>query len=231
MESSRASGARPSVLQSRAVATVSDHESRARRETGERAPLALDAREGGEARALNLPNALTVLRIFLVPILVVVLLTRTQGGLFLGAGIFGVAVLTDYLDGFFARRRNQVTRLGMLLDPVADKLLTAAAFISLVEMGAAPAWMVVIIVGRELAVTWLRNVAAGRGLVIPASGLGKTKMVAQVVAIFLLILGRRYSLLAAPGLLALWVVVALAIVSGIDYFRRFWRGLFRPSPR
>jgi CDP-diacylglycerol--glycerol-3-phosphate 3-phosphatidyltransferase len=180
---------------------------------------------------LNLPNALTVLRIFLVPILVVVLLTRTHGGLFLGAGIFGLAVLTDYLDGFFARRRNQVTRLGTLLDPMADKLLTAAAFISLVEMGAAPAWMVVIIVGRELAVTWLRNVAAGRGLVIPASGLGKTKMVAQVVAIFLLILGRRYSLLVAPGLLALWVVVALAIVSGVDYFRRFWRALLRPSPR
>ena len=91
---------------------------------------------------MNLPNALTLLRIFLVPVLVVVLLTRTPGGLFLGAAIFGVAVLTDYLDGYFARRRNQVTRLGILLDPIADKLLTAAAFISLVEMNAVPAWMV-----------------------------------------------------------------------------------------
>jgi len=180
---------------------------------------------------LNLPNALTLLRIFLVPLLVVVLLTRTHGGLFLGAGIFGLGVLTDYLDGYFARRRNQVTRLGILLDPVADKLLTAAAFISLVEMGAAPAWMVVIIVGRELAVTWLRNLAAARGVLIPASGLGKLKMISQVVAILLLILGRRFALLAPAGLLALWAVVALAIVSGVAYFRRFWREAFRGSPR
>ena len=101
--------------------------------------------------ALNLPNALTLLRIFLVPVLVVVLLTRAEGGLFLGAGIFGLGVLTDYLDGYFARRRNQVTKLGILLDPLADKLLTAAAFLSLVEMGLVPAWMVMIILGRELA--------------------------------------------------------------------------------
>ena len=114
---------------------------------------------------MNLPNALTVLRIFLVPVLVVVLLTRarTTEGLLLGSAIFGIAVLTDYLDGYFARRRNQVTRLGILLDPIADKLLTAAAFLSLVEMDAVPAWMVMIVLGREIAVTGLRNVAAGLG--------------------------------------------------------------------
>ncbi len=179
---------------------------------------------------MNLPNALTVLRIFLVPILVVVLLTRT-GGLMLGVGIFGVAVLTDYLDGYFARRRNQVTRLGTLLDPLADKLLTASAFLSLVEMDAIPAWMVMIILGREFAVTGLRNVAAGRGYLIAASGLGKGKMVAQVVAIFLLLLGRRFEILRLPGLAALWIVVVLAIVSGIDYFRIFWREVYRPGPR
>src|SRR5215475_11006207 len=123
------------------------------------------------------------------------LLTRTEGMHILGVGIFGLAVLTDYLDGYFARRRNQVTRLGILLDPIADKLLTVAAFLSLVEMDAVPAWMVMIIVGREFAVTGLRNIAAGRGLLMPASGLGKGKMVAQVVAIFLLLLGRRYSIL------------------------------------
>lgn len=174
---------------------------------------------------MNLPNALTVLRIFLVPVLVVVLLTRsrTEGGVFLGAGIFGLAVLTDYLDGWFARRRNQVTKLGILLDPVADKLLTAAAFLSLVEMGAAPAWMVTIVLGREFAVTGLRNIAAGRGVLIPASPLGKGKMVSQVVAILLLLLGRRFAALEAPGKAALWVVVGLALVSGVDYFRRFWR--------
>jgi len=179
---------------------------------------------------VNLPNALTVLRIFLVPVLVVVLLTRT-GGLLLGVGIFGLAVLTDYLDGYFARRRNQVTRMGTLLDPLADKLLTAAAFLSLVEMDAVPAWMVMIILGREFAVTGLRNVAAGRGYLIPASGLGKGKMVAQVVAILLLLLGRRFDILRLPGLVALWLVVVLALVSGIDYFRTFWKEVYRPGPR
>jgi len=182
---------------------------------------------------VNLPNALTVLRIFLVPVLVVVLLTRTRtdGGLLLGVAIFGLAVLTDYLDGYFARRRNQVTRLGTLLDPLADKLLTASAFLSLVEMDAVPAWMVMIILGREFAVTGLRNVAAGRGYLIPASGLGKGKMVAQVVAIVLLLLGRRFDILRLPGLAALWIVVFLALVSGIDYFRTFWKEVYRPGPR
>jgi CDP-diacylglycerol--glycerol-3-phosphate 3-phosphatidyltransferase len=180
---------------------------------------------------LNLPNALTLLRIFLVPFLVAVLLTRLPGGLFLGTAIFALAVLTDYLDGYLARRRNQVTKLGILLDPIADKFLTAAAFISLVELGAVQAWMVVIIVGRELAVTGLRNVAAGRGLLIPASNLGKGKMVAQVVAIFLLLLGIEYPLLRLPGAIALWLVVILALVSAVDYFRLFLREVVRPGPR
>jgi CDP-diacylglycerol--glycerol-3-phosphate 3-phosphatidyltransferase len=184
---------------------------------------------------VNLPNALTVLRIFLVPVLVVVLLTRarTEKGLILGMAIFGIAVLTDYLDGYFARRRNQVTRLGILLDPIADKLLTAAAFLSLVEMDAVPAWMVMIVLGRELAVTGLRNVAAGWGHLIPASGLGKGKMVAQVVAIFLLLLARhpRLVFLNGPAMAALWLVVVLAIVSGIDYFMSFWREVYRTTPR
>jgi CDP-diacylglycerol--glycerol-3-phosphate 3-phosphatidyltransferase len=126
-------------------------------------------------RSLNLPNALTALRIFLVPFLVVVLLTRFEGHVYFGAAIFGLAVLTDYLDGYFARRRNEVTRLGILLDPLADKLLTAAAFLSLVEMGLVPAWVVMIILARELAVTGLRNLAAGRGVLIRASGLGRRR--------------------------------------------------------
>jgi len=181
---------------------------------------------------VNLPNALTVLRIFLVPVLVVVLLTRarTDEGLFLGAAIFGLAVLTDYLDGYFARRRNQVTKLGILLDPIADKLLTAAAFLSLVEMDKAPAWMVMIILGRELAVTGLRNVAAGWGHLIPASGLGKGKMVAQVVAIFLLLFSGRLPFLWLPARAALWLVVILALVSGIAYFHSFWREIYRAAP-
>jgi CDP-diacylglycerol---glycerol-3-phosphate 3-phosphatidyltransferase len=180
---------------------------------------------------LNLPNALTALRIFLVPVLVVVLLTRAEGGLFLGVAIFGVGVLTDYLDGYFARRRNQVTRIGILLDPLADKLLTAAAFLSMVEMGLVPAWMVMIILGRELAVTGLRNVAAGRGVLIGASALGKGKMVAQVVAIFLLLLSRPFPVLRLPAITALWIVVGVTVVSGVDYFVRFWRDVVRPPVR
>jgi len=177
---------------------------------------------------VNLPNALTLLRIFLVPVLVVVLLTRsrTEEGVLLGTGIFGLAVLTDYLDGYFARRRNQVTRIGILLDPIADKLLTAAAFLSLVELGSVPAWMVTIILGREFAVTGLRNLAAGRGVLIPASGLGKGKMVSQVVAIVLLLLARPHPALAGLAKVALWVVVVMALVSGVDYFHRFWREAF-----
>lgn len=180
---------------------------------------------------MNLPIALTLLRIFLVPVLVAVLLTRSQTGVLLGCAVFGLAVLTDYLDGHIARRRNQVTRLGILLDPIADKLLTSAAFLSLVELGAIPAWMVVVVLGREFAVTGLRNIAAGRGILIAASRLGKAKMVLQVVAIFLLLLARPFPLLHGVGMLALWLVVIVAIVSGVDYFHRFFRrSLQRSEP-
>lgn len=178
---------------------------------------------------MNLPNALTVTRIFLVPLLVVVLLTKFEGRMIfgvrkelVGAAIFGLASLTDWLDGYLARRRHQVTPLGQVMDPLADKLLTSAAFLALVQMGLAPAWMVAIIIGRELAVTGLRNRSYSRGVAMPASSLGKTKMVAQVVAILALILGDVY----LPGFLvlgraALWVVVVLALASAADYFRRF----------
>ena len=171
---------------------------------------------------MNLPNAITASRIFLVPLLVVVLLTKFEGKELAGAAIFGVASLTDWLDGYVARRRKQITPLGQVIDPLADKLLTSAAFISLVQMGLAPAWMVAIIIGREFAVTGLRNLAYARGVIISASPLGKIKMVSQVVAILALILGDVY----IPGLIivgraALWVVVATALVSAADYFRRF----------
>ena len=180
---------------------------------------------------MNLPNALTLLRIFLVPLLVVVLLTRIEGHVYFGTAVFLLAVLTDYLDGFFARRRNEVTRLGILLDPLADKLLTGAAFLSLVWMRLVPAWAVMIVLARELAVTGLRNVAAGRGVLIRASALGKAKMAAQVTAILLLLLSGPLPLLHVPGLVAFAVVVALTVVSGADYFRRFWRDVVRTPPR
>src|SRR5215468_1031624 len=131
---------------------------------------------------MNLPNSLTVTRICLVPLLVVVLLTKFEGrqilGIpieYVGAGIFGLASLTDWADGYLARRRKQITTLGQVIDPLADKLLITAALVSLVQMDLAPAWMVAIILGREFAVTLLRSIAASRGMVIPASPLGKIK--------------------------------------------------------
>jgi len=173
----------------------------------------------------NLPNALTLFRIFLVPFLVVVLLTKFIGREYVGLGIFLLAALTDFLDGYFARKSGKITRLGTLLDPIADKLLTSAAFISLVEMDPAhvPAWMVVIIIGREFAVSGLRSIAAQQGVDIPASPLGKGKLISQVVAISLLILGYELGELQLTGTIALWAVMLFALASAIDYFIKFTR--------
>lgn len=169
----------------------------------------------------NLPNSLTLLRIFLIPILVVVLLTKFDGKEYVGLAIFLVASATDFFDGFLARRHKKVTRLGILLDPVADKLLMSAAFISLVELGLAPAWMVVIIIGREFAVSGLRSIASQQGVTIAASPLGKTKMVTQVIAIALLILGYQLGEFMFTGQVALWLVMIFALGSAIDYFHKF----------
>ena len=180
---------------------------------------------------MNLPNTLTLVRMFLVPLLVVVLLTEFEGRRILGmqrelvgAAIFGLASITDWLDGYLARRRRQVTWLGQVLDPIADKLLTSAAFISLVQLGLAPAWMVALIIGREFAITALRSLAYTKGITIPASPLGKIKMASQVTAILLLILGWGLIPWLGPvGYVALWIVMLLAVASAVDYYRRFQR--------
>lgn len=174
---------------------------------------------------MNLPNGLTVFRIFLVPLLVVVLLTGSSPERELwGFVVFITAALTDYLDGYLARKRGQVTTLGKLLDPIADKLLISAAFISLVELGIAPAWMVVIVVGREFAVTGLRSIASSQGFTIDASKLGKSKMASQVVCVCFLIIGTRFpdTIVYEAGVLLLWLVVVLAVISMIQYFKEFW---------
>jgi len=173
----------------------------------------------------NLPNALTLFRIFLVPFLVVVLLTKFTGREYVGLGIFLLAAGTDFLDGYLARRQGKITRLGTLLDPIADKLLMSAAFISLVEMDPkhVPAWIVVIIIGREFAVSGLRSIAAQQGVMIPASPLGKGKLISQVIAISLLILGYELGELRLTGTIALWAVMLFALASGIDYFIKFAR--------
>jgi CDP-diacylglycerol--glycerol-3-phosphate 3-phosphatidyltransferase len=186
---------------------------------------------------MNLPNSLTLTRIFLVPLLVVVLLTKFEGrqifgvpNEIVGAAIFAIASLTDWADGYLARRRKQITPLGQMIDPLADKLLTLAAFVSLVQLDLAPAWMVAVILGREFAITALRSIAYARGIAVPASPLGKVKMVAQVVAILALILAHgqmRQFYLDRVGQAALWVVVVTALLSAADYFRRFG-GLLGP---
>lgn len=175
----------------------------------------------------NLPNSLTLFRIFLVPFLVVVLLTKFEGREFVGLTIFLVAAVTDFFDGWVARRQNKITRMGTLLDPIADKLLMSAAFISLVEMDPAhvPAWMVVIIIGREFAVSGLRSIAAQQGVTIAASPLGKGKMISQVIAISLLILGYQLGELHRTGTIALWAVMLFALASGVDYFVKFARAI------
>jgi CDP-diacylglycerol--glycerol-3-phosphate 3-phosphatidyltransferase len=169
---------------------------------------------------VNLPNALTLVRIFAVPLLVALLLTKDH--MLVAALIFLAASFTDLLDGYLARKRGQITTLGALLDPLADKLLISAAFISLIELHIVPAWMVVIIVGREFAVNGLRSIAVTQGFTISASDLGKIKMVAQVAAIALLILGHEIPVFNEAGKLALYVVVLFALVSAVDYFRKFW---------
>ena len=180
---------------------------------------------------MNLPNSLTLLRIFFVPVLIVILLTRSPNielwGFpmhfeFWGVLILLLAAATDWADGYVARRRLQVTTLGILLDPIADKLLISAAFVSLVDMQLVPAWMVVIIIGREFTVLGLRNIALAEGFTIEASVLGKTKMVLQVCAVAVLIAGARHPSLKPVALLLLWLVVASALTSAAQYFLRFW---------
>lgn len=186
---------------------------------------------------MNLPISLTLLRIFFVPLVVVLLLT-TGGTMDLWAvAVFLLAAVTDLLDGYLARKRGQITTLGILLDPIADKLLTSAAFISLTELHLVPAWMVVIIVGREFAVSGLRSIASAEGFLMEPSELGKTKMVFQVVAITVIILeGHRFQALRPLGEALLWTVVLFAVASAVQYFWRFWRRLdekvkHRSSPR
>lgn len=183
---------------------------------------------------MNLPNFLTILRIFFVPLLVAVMVADKRSlswGAFtvsnatLALAIFLTAAATDLLDGYLARRWRQVTTVGTLLDPIADKLLVSAALVSLVEMHRVPAWMAILIVGREFAISGLRSIAAAEGYTIKASDLGKTKMIAQVLAISVVILSIRWENLRLLGMLSMWGVVAFSFVSAIDYFRKFWRTL------
>jgi CDP-diacylglycerol--glycerol-3-phosphate 3-phosphatidyltransferase len=186
---------------------------------------------------MNLPNLLTLLRIFFVPLVVAALLAEDMGIDWEGIvsvtgvtiprevfalGVFLAAAATDMLDGYLARRWSQITTVGTLLDPIADKLLVSAALVSLVKIDRISAWLVILIISREFAVSGLRQIAAASGHMIGASDLGKTKMTAQVIAIALVIGGIRWPALAQIGSIAMWLVVAFTLISALDYFRRFW---------
>jgi len=171
---------------------------------------------------LNLPNTLTLFRICLIPLIVILLLTSYEGNEVLLLALFIFTALTDTLDGFLARRWNQITVFGELIDPLADKLLIASMFICMVELGKVPAWMVIVILAREFAVTGLRSIAASRGIRTAASVWGKIKMDSQAVTIGILILGERilgrFYILARIGL---WVVIGTALASGLFYFVKY----------
>jgi CDP-diacylglycerol--glycerol-3-phosphate 3-phosphatidyltransferase len=171
----------------------------------------------------NVPNSLTLLRIVLAPLLVVVLLTEFPDKEIWGLVIFLIAAMTDALDGIIARRTNRITVTGAMLDPIADKLLISAAFISLVELGLAPAWMVTLIVGREFAVTGLRLIALERNVPISANMWGKAKTTTQIIAVSLLIFGSHLGPLRILGPLVLWVALILTVISMVVYFWQNWQ--------
>ena len=177
---------------------------------------------------LNLPNALTLLRILAVPVVVVALLGETPNGDELAAAVFALAAATDGLDGYFARSRGSVTTFGKLMDPIADKLLIAAALVSLVSLDRLAAWVAMVIIAREFAVTVMRVIAAERGVVIAASWLGKAKTVLQIAAVFALIAANP-----APVWVDVLVYLAVAatVISGADYFFGLRRRLNSSAPR
>jgi CDP-diacylglycerol---glycerol-3-phosphate 3-phosphatidyltransferase len=172
---------------------------------------------------LNLPNVLTLLRILLVPVLVVALTEEIQHGPTIAAAVFVLAAVTDGLDGYIARSREAITTFGKVMDPVADKLLIAAALMALVSLDRVAAWVAMVIIAREFAVSGLRIAAGQQGVVIPASGLGKLKTIVQSAAVL--------ALIAAPNEDVLWVqalvyaMVLVTVVSGADYFLNFRRRL------
>lgn len=181
-------------------------------------------------KILNLPNILTLFRIFLIPFIVVVLLTKFQfekwfyiNREILAVILIVIASLTDLLDGFIARKRGEVTTLGQLLDPIADKLLVSSVLISLVDMRLAPAYLVVIIIGREFAVTGIRMISALHNVPIPAGKLGKLKMLVEVISICFIILGNQkdWETILLTGKIILYIVAFIAIISLFEYLLIF----------
>ena len=193
---------------------------------------------------MNLPNSITLVRIFSIPLLMWILLSPRFNGVngereLLASFIFVAAAMTDGIDGYLARRRGQITTIGILLDPIADKLLIAAAFITLVQLSPSlvPAWIAVLVIGREFLVSGLRSIAASEGFTIEASELGKFKMVVQIVAVVAVILEHRWKEWPVYGnyflpihwiaYLAIWFMVCVSLASAVDYFVAFWSKIDR----
>ena len=168
---------------------------------------------------MNIPNLLTIGRMMLVPFFMVALLMNTQGTRLAATVIFIIASMTDWLDGYLARKNNQITNFGKIMDPLADKVLTAAAMICLVQLGDVPAWVVVLILFREYAITGLRSVAAAEGVVIAASIWGKVKTTVQMIALILLMLNPQLEVILGfnLGIIVLYVALILTLYSGLDY--------------
>jgi len=190
-------------------------------------------------KILNLPNSLTMLRIAAIPLMAALLMSPTITSGFWAAAVFALASITDWLDGYLARRMGIVTVFGKFLDPIADKLIVMAALIMILPFGRVPAWMVLVILGREIIITGLRGIASSEGIVIPASDLGKFKTIFQIVAILGLLLHFKYNwffgiqhpLLQVDmhnvGMFYLWIATILTVWSGLDYLARFAKVISR----
>ncbi len=182
-------------------------------------------------RRINLPNKITLFRIFVIPLIVLFLINPSPLSNLLAALVFSFAAITDWLDGHLARTTNQVTELGKLLDPIADKLLILSAMVPLVALHRLPAWIAVIILAREFAVSGLRSLAALKGVVIPADTLGKYKVGAEIAGILFLILNWNFLFVSfhVIGNIAMFIAMLLALVSGFLYFQRYWENISVPD--
>ncbi|OGR23525.1 MAG: CDP-diacylglycerol--glycerol-3-phosphate 3-phosphatidyltransferase [Desulfuromonadaceae bacterium GWB2_53_15] len=188
---------------------------------------------------LNIPNILTMMRIAAIPLMALLLMSPSKANGFWAAAVFALASITDWLDGYLARRMGIVTVFGKFLDPIADKLIVMAALIMILPFGWVPAWMVLVILGREIIITGLRGIASSEGIVIQASDLGKFKTIFQIVAILGLLLHYDYNWLFGiehvwfhvnmhnVGMFYLWIATILTVWSGMDYLVRFIRVIAR----
>jgi CDP-diacylglycerol--glycerol-3-phosphate 3-phosphatidyltransferase len=178
-----------------------------------------------ETAAMNVPNLLSISRILAVPVFIVLMLEPTPLRALLAGIVFSIASATDWLDGYLARKWGQVTKIGKLLDPVADKILVASALIMLVDIARIPSWIAIVIIGREIAITGLRAMAASEGIIIPAESVGKVKVGAQITAVLCLVLDYHLGTdwISDIGRIALWIAMILAIYSGMQYIIGYWK--------